>query len=385
MPNAKGRRRRFGSVRKLPSGRFQARYRGPDGQIYNADKTFATQTDADRWLVRREAELLDGWWQNPDEKVTFGEYAVTWFKDRDYAPTTRERNASALNLHVLPTFRSVPLKDITTPQVRRWRTSLLDAGVGNPTVAKAYQILRAIMNTAMDDGLIQRNPCRIKGAGVANSAERPFLSVAEVFRVAEAVPARYRMLVLLAAFTGLRFGELAALERRDIDLEARTVSVRRSLAETRSDGLIVKPPKSAAGVRTVAFPSSLVPDLLAHLAEYAEPGRTGLVFVGPRGGRLRRNNFRRLWLAALKTAGLRDVHFHDLRHTGNTLAATGGATTRELMHRMGHSSVRAALIYQHLVNGRDHEIAAHVDSQIRRSTGGRPPAGEEPGRDPSGT
>ena len=90
MPNAKGRRRRFGSVRKLPSGRFQARYRGPDGLMRTADKTFATQTDADRWLVKQEAEILDGNWQNPDVTVTFGDFAASWCKDRDYAATTRE-------------------------------------------------------------------------------------------------------------------------------------------------------------------------------------------------------------------------------------------------------------------------------------------------------
>lgn len=377
MPNARGRRRRFGSVRKLPSGRFQARYRGPDGLMRTADKTFATQTDADRWLVRQEAKIIDGDWRDPDAKTVFGEYAEAWFKDRDYAATTRERNASALNLHILPTFRAVPLREITTSQVRRWRTDLLGAGVGPATVAKSYQILRAILHTAVDDGLIERNPCRIKSAGTVNHAERPFLSVSEVYRLADAVPSRYRVLILLAAFCSLRFGELAALQRRDIDLEARTVSIRRSYAETRSDGLTVKAPKSAAGVRTVAFPASLVEELADHLTEYADAGRTGLVFVGPRGGVLRRNNFRRLWLRALDATGLGDVHFHDLRHTGNTLAATGGATTRELMHRMGHSSVRAALIYQHLVNGRDHQIADYVDGQIRRVK--RPPRG------PSGT
>ncbi|MEU9201406.1 tyrosine-type recombinase/integrase [Streptomyces sp. NPDC048332] len=366
MANQKGKRRRFGSVRKLPSGRFQARYPGPDGLLRSAPETFPTQTDADRWLVRKEAEILDGRWKNPDDKVLFGVYADAWFKERDYAATTRERNGSALRLHVLPTFASVVLSEITTPQIRRWRAGLLESGVGEPTVAKAYQILRAILNTAVDDELIQRNPCRIKGAGAAKTAERPFLDVTEVFQLADAVPARFRVFILLAAFTGLRFGELAALQRHDIDLERRTVAVRRALAETRSDGILVKAPKSAAGVRTVAFPASLTESLAVHLDAYAEPGRTGLVFTGARGGQLRRNNFRRLWLRALRTTGLGDVHFHDLRHTGNTLAATGGATTRELMQRMGHSSVRAALIYQHLVNGRDHAIAAHVDEQIRK-------------------
>ncbi|MEU8441944.1 tyrosine-type recombinase/integrase [Streptomyces microflavus] len=366
MANQRGKRRRFGSVRKLPSGRFQARYPGPDGLMRSAPETFPTQTDADRWLVRKEAEILDGRWKNPDDKVLFGVYADAWFKERDYAATTRERNGSALRLHVLPTFANVVLSEITTPQIRRWRAGLLESSVGEATVAKAYQILRAIMNTAVDDEVIQRNPCRIKGAGAAKTAERPFLDVTEVFQLADAVPARFRVFILLAAFTGLRFGELAALQRHDVDLERRTVAVRRALAETRTDGILVKAPKSAAGVRTVAFPASLTESLAAHLAAYAEPGRTGLVFTGARGGQLRRNNFRRLWLRALETTGLGDVHFHDLRHTGNTLAATGGATTRELMQRMGHSSVRAALIYQHLVNGRDHAIAAHVDEQIRR-------------------
>ncbi|MFF3300841.1 tyrosine-type recombinase/integrase [Streptomyces sp. NPDC094473] len=370
MANQRGKRRRFGSVRKLPSGRFQARYPGPDGLMRSAPETFPTQTDADRWLVRKEAEILDGRWKNPDDKVLFGVYADAWFKERDYAATTRERNGSALRLHVLPTFANVVLSEITTPQIRRWRAGLLESGVGEATVAKAYQILRAIMNTAVDDEVIQRNPCRIKGAGAAKTAERPFLEVTEVFQLADAVPARFRVFILLAAFTGLRFGELAALQRHDVDLERRTVAVRRALAETRTDGILVKAPKSAAGVRTVAFPASLTESLAAHLAAYAEPGRTGLVFTGARGGQLRRNNFRRLWLRALETTGLGDVHFHDLRHTGNTLAATGGATTRELMQRMGHSSVRAALIYQHLVNGRDHAIAAHVDEQIRKV---RPP------------
>ncbi|WP_269854139.1 tyrosine-type recombinase/integrase [Streptomyces sp. RPT161] len=371
MPNARGKRRRFGSVRRLPSGRFQARYPGPDGQLRNADKTFPTQRDAEVWLVRKEAEIVEGRWQDPHEEIAFGEYATAWLKERGYAATTRERNESALRLHILPAFDRSPISKITTPHVRQWRAALLDKGIGETTVVKAYQILRAIMNTAVDDGLIQRNPCRVKGAGAAKTAERPYLTVPEVYRLADKVPACFRVLVLLAAFTGLRFGELAALQRHDVDLERRTISVRRAQAETRAEGLVIKTPKSNAGIRSVAFPASLVEELTTHLDLYAEPGRNGLVFVGQRGGRLRRNNFRRVWLPALRAAGLSDVHFHDLRHTGNTLAATGGATTRELMHRMGHSSVRAALIYQHLVNGRDHAIADHVDEQIRQAKRGR--------------
>ncbi|MCZ7460489.1 tyrosine-type recombinase/integrase [Streptomyces sp. WMMC940] len=174
-------------------------------------------------------------------------------------------------------------------------------------------------------------------------------------------------------------GELAGPQRHDIDLDRRTLAVRRAGrdADGRHRG---QDAQERARCAHRGLPASLTAELAAHLAAYAELGRTGLVFTGERGGQLCRNNFRRVWLRALKTTGLRDVHFHDLRHTGNTLAATGGATTRELMQRMGHSSVRAALIYQHLVNGRDHAIVAHVivahvDEQIRKA---RPAEPDEP-------
>lgn len=136
-----------------------------------------------------------------------------------------------------------------------------------------------------------------------------------------------------------------------------------------SPALFDKAPKSSAGVRTVAFPAELLPDVTQHLDAYAGPGRDGLVFLGPRGGQLRRSNFRDDWIVARTKAGITaDVHFHDLRHTGNTLAASG-ASLRELMTRMGHSTPRAALIYQHMVNGRDREIADRLGSMIRKERG----------------
>nr|WP_322973345.1 tyrosine-type recombinase/integrase [Actinacidiphila soli] len=324
-----------------------------------------------------EGDIVRGRWTDPDAgKSNFGDYANTWFRERDYAATTRGRNGGVLRLHILPTLGALALAEIDTPPVRRWRAELLEAGIGEPTVVKAYQILRAILNTAVDDGLIQRNPCRIKGAGITKTAERPVLTVEEVFAVAAAIEGRYRVMVLLAAFTGLRFGELAALQRRDIDLQGRYVRVRRAQAEPQKGKAEIKAPKSAAGIRTVSFPASLVPELTEHLRIFGESGRTGVLFVGPRGGRLRRNNFHGVWMAALKAAGIKGVHFHDLRHTGNTLAATGGATTRELMSRMGHSTVRAAMIYQHLVGGRDEEIADHVDRQIKEAR--KPGRSEKP-------
>ena len=102
--------------------------------------------------------------------------------------------------------------------MRSWRKKLLDSGVSTVTTAKAYRLLKAILNTAVDDGIIRRNPCRIKGAGQEASAERPVLTITEVYALADAIDQRYRALVLLGTFASLRWAELAALRPSDIDL-----------------------------------------------------------------------------------------------------------------------------------------------------------------------
>lgn len=370
MANNQGKRRRFGSIRQLKSGRWQVRYRDPNtGQLRSAEETYATKTDAEIALTHIEADITRGQWSDPDAgKVHFGEYATAWLKDRKLAARSRERHESVIRLHLLPTFCARPLSSITTAQVRAWRTACLTR-TGEPTVVKAYQILRAVLNTAVDDELIRRNPCRIKGADRYDVPERPVLTVAEVYAVADSIAPCYRLLVLLAAFTGLRFGELASLRRRDVDTENAALMVRRSQAEMQTGALFDKAPKSEAGVRPVAFPTELLPDVKQHLDGFAGTGRDGHVFVGPQGGRLRRSNFRDDWINARNKAKVTaDVHFHDLRHTGNTLAASG-ASLRELMTRMGHSTPRAALIYQHVVSGRDRDIADRLGSMIRKERG----------------
>jgi integrase len=148
------------------------------------------------------------------------------------------------------------------------------------------------------------------------------------------------------------------VRRQDIDLEARTVRVERSLTELQNGGLACGPPKTDAGRRTVGFPDLIESVVRWHLSCFAQPGDDSLIFTGPAGTPLRRGNFRRrVWLDALARAWLPPVHLHDLRHTGNTLTATAGANLRELMARMGHSSTRAALIYLHSTDERQREIA----------------------------
>jgi integrase len=381
MGNSKGRRRRFGAVRELGSGQWQARYRGPDGLMRPADRTFPGKTDAEVWLTRKEAEILNGEWINPDAgREPFADYAAAWIEERpNLRPKTIRLYRYLLRRHLRPHFESKTVAEIKEAHVRRWRKKLLDSGVSAVTTAKAYRLLKAIMNTAVDDGLIRRNPCRIKGGGQEKSPERPTLTLPQVFALAEAIDQRYRALVLLGTFGSLRWGELAALRRCDIDLEAGTVRVARQLDELRGGGFAFGPPKSDAGLRVVPFPDVITADLRWHLACFAQDGDDGLVFTSPTGAPMRHSNFyRRVWVKARELVGLPDVHFHDLRHTGNSLTADAGANLRELMERMGHTSTRAALVYLHSTGERQRTLADAVGKlarsalrQAKRPDGGK--------------
>ena len=364
MANSKGRRRRFGAIRQLPSGRWQARYPGPDGVMRPADDTFATKTAAETWLTRKETEILDGDWIDPDAGlVLVADYAATWIEERPgLRPKTVVNYRSLLRCHIAPNLATVAVGELTLARVRRWRTQLLTSGAGPVATAKAYRLLRAVMNTAVDDGLVKRNPCRIKGAGSENSAERPVLSVAQVYALADAVGLRHRALILLAAFASLRWGELVALRPDDIDLDACTVRVTRQLNKAGAVP-VFGPPKSRAGRRVVNFPDLIVPDLRKHL--HSVPAGA-LAFTSAEGHALSNTNFRRrVWVPALVATGLEGIHIHDLRHTGNQFTANAGANTRELMVRMGHDSDRAALVYLHSSDQRQRALADAVAKAAR--------------------
>lgn len=223
-------------------------------------------------------------------------------------------------------------------------------------IAKSYRLLRAVLMTAVDDGVLARNPCRIKAGGVESAPERPVLTVAQVLDLSTRVPMRYGVLVLVAAFGSLRWGEVVALRRRDIALTAQVVHVRSAVVELSCGQLLRGEPKSRAGVRSVALPGPIVKQLREHLGAFADNGPDALAFPGPSGHVLRRSNFNRQATRS-GAVGAPGLHFHDLRHTGNTLAAETGASLRDLMARMGHDSMQAALIYQHRTRGADQKIA----------------------------
>lgn len=248
-------------------------------------------------------------------------------------PAPGERYVSLLKVRIDPALRRIQLRFLEPADVRRGHAALLlTEGVGPSTVAKAYRLVHAVCASAAADEELARNPCAIPGASAESHDERPVASVTRVYAIADQLGDRWRALVLTATFCGLRFGELAGLTLERVDLLHRTITVAVDL-----DGgkLQVGRVKSEASRRVVAIPDVIVPELERHLGTHSGKGPTGYVFVGPQGGLLRRSNFRNLWTSAVTVVGLTDLRFHDLRHTGNTLAAATGASTRELMVRMG--------------------------------------------------
>ncbi|MBF6358456.1 site-specific integrase [Nocardia higoensis] len=373
-------RRGFGSVRKLPSGRWQARYRGPDGLMRPAPRTFETKRAADQWLSTTEVQILQGDWIDPERgRIRLGNYVDRWIDQRPgLRPRTRDLYRWLLRTHVDSTeLGGVELGKLTTPMIRQWRSGRLDAGASEMVTAKTYRLIRAALNTAVDeDKIIPRNPCRVRGADKESSPERPVLTVAQVFALSRAVPARFRVLILLTAFCSLRWGEVSALTRADFTEGAVSVRISKSLVEVRGEGLVVAPPKSRAGVRTLTVPEAIRPDVLAHLDEFVASAGDAYVFSGVKGGPLRRSNFAKLadWSKAVKVAGVSGIHFHDLRHAGNLWASKAGMSTRDLMARMGHDDMRAALIYQRATDDAERRIADDLSRLAEQYREGRPGA-----------
>lgn len=368
MTRGEGRKKRatgtFGSVDKRATG-YRARYYGPDGRRYQAPTLFLTKADARGWLALRQAEIISKAWLPPDAvkrpRVTFQEYADSWLAGRMVAgrplkDRTREHYRKLLSEHLEPTFGALPLTSITADDVRAWYAATL---TDKPTMrAHAYGLLRTIMATATSDGHIEQNPAVIRGAGTARRVHKPKpATVAEIGTIADAMPPRWSLMVLLAAWLALRFGELTELRRKDVDLSDEVVRIRRAVVRI-DGGFKVTTPKSDAGIRDVAIPPHLIPAVKAHLKTHVGAGPDALLFPAVGGGHLAPATLYRRFYTARAAAGRKDLRWHDLRHSGAVLAAATGASLAELMARLGHSTPQAAMRYQHAAQGRDREIAA---------------------------
>ncbi len=302
------------------------------------------------------------WWADPFAGLVivfygFKEGREAWRHGRDEVPSSG--------------LGDVRLNALTPRRVREWHSKLVLSGaVSANTAAKCYRVLRTILGTAVSDELIIANPCKVDGAGVERVAERPVATIPEVFAVADAMPGHLRVFVLLAGFCGLRLGELLGLERRHVNLLRSLVTIEQQEHQLRNGLLVLGPPKSDAGRRTIAVPAFLVAELEGHLEQYTAPQPEARVFRGERGGSLRRHVVQKYWIAARSTTNLPDnFRLHDLRHTANTLAAATGASTKELMHRMGHASSQAAIRYQHATRERDDALAFALDELVEASRG----------------
>lgn len=369
MARTRRARRTAGSIRRLPSGRWQARVRGDDGLLRPAPVTFATKAEADRWLASMIVDQAHGRWVDPRAgKVPLRVFADEWMQGKvALAPKTTELYSYLLARLILPALGDVELVELTPARVRAWRAQLLRAGrPGASTVAKAYRLLSAMMATAAIDNLVSRNPCVEKGAGVERSPEMQVATPEQVAAIAAAIDRRYRALVLTAAYAGCRWGELVGLRQKNLDLVRGKLVVAEQVVELRTGNVLVREPKSEAGRRVVHLPAGLVTELRVHLAEFVRPDPEGLVFTTEQRGLLRQSNFRqRHWYPALRNAGVEKLRFHDLRHVAGTLATVSGATIREVQARLGHASPAAAYRYQHVLENRDAEIAERLDAMFR--------------------
>jgi len=368
---ARKRRESFGSLRKLPSGRYQASYVGADGARYTAPSTFDNMTDARAWLSAQSVKIHGGEWLPPTivarKSESFDTYARDWIerrrvKGQPLRPRTREEYLRLLS-GPLAALADSPMDKMTRDQIDRWHSDQSKAGALTQT-SRAYALIKAVMADAVDRGVIAETPARVRG-GASPTTGRKVLPPTETELAAlhEAMVPTYRALVTVAASGGLRYGELTELRRKDITRRpsgAATLRIERAVVFVK-EGPIVGPPKSSAGVRSVTLPNDASAELFAHLDQYVDSDPDALVFGDVDGEHMPMWKFAPHWRRARVAAGRADLGVHALRHYALTrFAATPGATLAAIMGRAGHSTVATAMNYQHAAADLDAELAQRM-------------------------
>jgi integrase len=350
---------------------YRARYRAPDGTERN--KTFRRKVDAEKFLATVESAKLRGAWTDPAAgRTTFAAWLEEWWGSAaDLRPSTVSRDEAYFSSYILPRLGAVPLAAIRQPDVQAWVAELSGRGFKPATVVKAYQLLGRTMTAAVNADMLPRSPCRAVRLPRVEREKMRFLNPAEVATLADAIGSRYRALVLLGAYGGLRIGEVAGLRRRRVDLLRGTVDVAEIVVEVRGE-LYMGPPKTRAGRRIVTLPRSVVEELAEHLGPVGEAD--AWVFTADKGGGLRPSNFRvKVWRPAVRTAGLAPLRPHDLRHTAVALWIAAGANPKEVSVRAGHTSVAFTLDrYGHLFEGHDDALRDRLDVMHAQGLWGAP-------------
>ena len=365
--------------RTTPTGtvRYEVRWRPAPG-VPERSRRFSTRSEAKAFAAQTEANQSRGVTFDPSGgRVHFRTFAERWLEGRTLAESTRDNYVESLELHVYPTFGRTPIGKITPDEVRRWYRPLRERVPSS--AARSYRIVRAVLATAVEDELIPRTPCRIKGAGSDPHTERPYVPAELVLALADVAHERIRPMILVAGFGGLRYGELRGLRVRHYDRLHGTLTVVEAIDKrTRR-----KAPKTNSSQRVVTLPRFVLDAIDAHLANVATGGAEAPLFPGLAGGIISDGWFQREWRAARKQLDMTEVHFHDLRHAAGTMATQQGATMREVMARLGHSTTSAAIRYQKAAADRDRAIADKLDGlveRLRTTTNGTGPVTE---RDPA--
>lgn len=363
MASKRRSRRPFGRVRKLPSGRFQARYPGPDGVLRPADRTFATSTDADRWLMRKRIEIEEGRWLDPAEgRTTVRDWSARWLAA--VAPQLKHKTQatyrSLINSRINPVLGDRELSSLRPITVTEWVAAMRTKGLSASRIRQAYRVLSQIMASAVDNDLIPQTPCRGVRLPRMPQTEPHIVTPLEASGIVRAAEKPYDLLIALLAFAGLRVGEAFALRRSDVDVAGGFLLVDENLAEANGT-LVFDTPKSHQK-RLLRLAPSLTKRLGAYLEELPG-GEDALLFTTPAGKPLRYNQWRKAYFdPAVSAAGLTDVTPHDLRAShGTWVADRYGVMTAA--HRLGHSNASVTTRhYARPVAGRDDQVAEASDA-----------------------
>jgi integrase len=327
-------------------------------------RTFKTRKLAVQYERLLEADRIRGVALDPRKaKITLDEWWQRWWPSTvNLRVSTRTRDEVMYKARIKPTLGNLTLAELERPVLRAWVAELQAAGLAPSTVHKCAQILSKVLRAAVDDGRLPSNPAERLALPRLEHEEMRFLSPGDVATLAEEIGPRWRALVLLGAYGGLRLGELLALRRHRVDLLRGTVDVAETVGHP--DGrLFVRPPKTRAGRRRVPIPRIVVQALEAHFAAL-DVEHDGIVFPDDKGGYIRSGNFRaNVWHPAVERAGLAPLTPHALRHSAVGFWIAAGASPKEIAARAGHTSVVTVLDrYGHLLPGSEDRVNDALDA-----------------------
>lgn len=336
--------------------RFYARYRTPDG-IQRA-RVFDLKRDAVDFLTSVEGSKLTGAFVDPARaKLTVSTWAADWLAGRVHlAPKTRDRYDGIIRAHIEPRWGRVTLAQVTHAEVQSWVAGL---DLAPASVRKVHRVLSMILAAAVKDGRLARNVAEQIALPRLQHAEKRFLTHAQVDQLAAEVGPAWSLIVRFLAYTGLRWGEMAALRVHRLDLLRGRVLVAESVTPVK--GAMSWGPTKGHERREVALPRFLARELAQQIAG---KGRDDLVFTGPRGAVLRSQTFQRSALVpAAARIGLAGLHPHELRHTAASLAIASGADVKVVQQMLGHKSATMTLdLYGHLFGDRLDLVAEALDA-----------------------